>query len=240
MKFKRKDLCMDIIKGMVKSAVVFWIFYRNFMMTAVLSIIYGIVNRRNEAKKRERKEKDKTSTEFREVMLDIASSLSAGYSVENAWREAASNLEMLYGGQSHLCMEMKKICVRIECSMPLEQALTEFAEKTDVEDIIHFAEVFRTVKRTGGNLIEVTKNTARSIGERIEVKREISAMLAGKQMEGKVMNMIPLVMVMYFWICSPDFLNCLYTSSGHIIMTVFLAIYAAALKWSERIGDIEV
>lgn len=240
LKYKLKNFITDIFKGVVKSAFVLFLFYRSFLIVIIVSVIYGIFNRKNEAKKRERREKEKMRTCFREVMLDMASSLTTGYSVENAWKGATANLEMLYGGQDLLCVEMKKVCARLECSIPLEQALADFAERTDVDDIVNFAEVFGTAKRTGGNLIEVTKNTARSIGERIEVKREIGAMLAGKQMEGKVMNMIPLVMIMYFWLCSPGFLNCLYTNSGHIVMTVFLVIYMMAFKWSERIGDIEV
>ena len=79
--------------------------------------------------------------------------------------------------------------------------------------------------------VEVTK---------IEVKREIQTMISGKQMECKVMNLIPLGIILYFWIASPGFLDCMYTMSGRPVMTVLMIVYIAAFKWSERIGDITV
>jgi tight adherence protein B len=105
---------------------------------------------------------------------------------------------------------------------------------------MHFVKVFQTAKRTDGDLISITRLTAEKISQKIEVKREIHTMIAGKKMEGRIMNCIPLAMILYFWICSPDFLDCMYQSSGRMVMTVLMLIYIATYYWSSRVSDINV
>ena len=119
--------------------------------------------------------------------------------------------------------------------------MDEFAARSGVQDIKSFAEVFRTARRSGGNLVEITRASADRIGEKIEVSREIHTMIAGKQMEGRIMNIVPLGMILYFWICSPGFLDGFYGGiRGRIEMSVFLLIYLAAYLLSEKICRITV
>ena len=89
-------------------------------------------------------------------------------------------------------------------------------------------------------MIAITRMTAEKIGEKLEVKREIQTMVAGKKMEGKIMNMIPLGIILYFWLSSPEFLDCLYQPSGRVVMTVLLFVYLLAYWWSGKISDIQV
>ena len=89
-------------------------------------------------------------------------------------------------------------------------------------------------------MISITRLAAEKISEKIEVRREIHTMIAGKKMESRIMNLIPLGMILYFWICSPGFLDCLYQSSGRFFMTVLLVLYVFAYWWSERVSDIKV
>jgi tight adherence protein B len=129
---------------------------------------------------------------------------------------------------------------KLEFNQPIEKVFAEFAEDWKTEDILHFVEVFQTAKRTGGDLIAITRLAAEKIGEKIEVRREIDTMIAGKKMEGRIMNLIPLGMILYFWLTSPGFLDCLYQSSGRIVMTVLMLLYVFAYRWSEKISDISV
>ena len=118
--------------------------------------------------------------------------------------------------------------------------LHDFAERWDTEDMRHFAQVFQTAKRTGGNLIAITHATAEKISQKIEVQREIQTMLAGKKMEGKIMSAIPLGLIIFFWISSPGFLDCFYRSAGRMVSTGLLVAYLVAYQWSKRICEIQV
>ena len=66
-------------------------------------------------------------------------------------------------------------------------------------------------------------------------------MLAGKKLEGRIMNGMPLFILAYLNLTSGDFLAVLYGNLlGVVIMTGALAGYFAALRLSEYILDIHV
>ncbi len=236
------DICdiKSFLKGFIKSGIVLYLFYRSAVIVVLCAAFYGIYSIPLERKKRMVEWRWRINLEFKEVMLGIAASLNAGYSIENAFEESIKDLRILYGDGSELACEIEQMVCKIRLNQPIEKILMEFAEYTKVDDIYSFAEVFQTAKKTGGDLIEIARSTASRISSRIEVKREIKTLLAGKSMEGKIMNYIPLGIIAYFWICSPGFLDCLYISSGRIVMSILLAIYILAFKWNERIMDIEV
>lgn len=228
------------VKGLCMAMLVTFLFYRDFVLSGVLSAIFAVCYMFYTEKEYEKKQKYEITLEFREGLHGISAALGAGYSMENAITEAKKDLELLYGTDSLLVCEFSQIERQLELNMSLENALDSFAKRWQAEDIVHFVKVFQTAKRTGGDLIAITRMAAERIGEKIEVKREIYTIIAGKKLEGSIMNVIPLGIIFYFWISSPDFLDCLYTGGGRILMTVLMLIYLVALYWSRKINDIQV
>ena len=237
---KKSSLIKPVIIGSVKSFILFFLFYKSFVLSFILALIYGIINVKTYEKRRIEEWRWQMDLEFREVMTGISSALNAGYSVENSFKEAKMDLLLLYGNNSVMVKELDIINSKLMLNQPLENVLMEFARRCEVEDINNFAEVFQTAKRTGGNLIDIARSSADKISNKIETSREIRTMVSGKRMEGRIMALMPLAIIIYFWISSPGFLDCLYAPAGRPIMTVLLIIYVAAYKWSERIGDITV
>lgn len=236
----RRVCLMGFCKGFLQAALLLGLFYRNMGVMVIGGGIFGIFNLALERKRHRRQQKYEMTLQFRSGLQGISSALSAGYSIENSFKEARRDLVLLYGEDALLAREFLWIERQLALNQPLENLLFAFGNRWDTEDILHFAQVFQTAKRGGGDLIAITRRTAEKISEKIEVKREIHAMIAGKRLEGKVMCLVPLGIIVYFWICSPGFLDCLYTSSGRPVMTVLLLVYAAAYYWSGRLSDIEV
>lgn len=228
------------IAGFIKVGVLSYLFYRHLLLTGVLALLSGICGIYIEYHREQKQWRDQINLEFREGLQGIATALNAGYSIENAFSEAGRDLELLYGNTSALAPEFHSIVTKCQLNYPVEEALTELSNRTGLEDIRRFAEVFQTAKRTGGDLIAITRTTADRISEKIELRREINAMSAGKRMEARVMNGVPLGMILYFWICSPGFLDCFYHGKGRSIMTCFLIVYLLAYYWSERIVQIDI
>ena len=76
---------------------------------------------------------------------------------------------------------------------------------------------------------------------KIEVEREIDTVLAGKKLEGRIMNVMPLFILAYLNLTSKDYLQVLYKNPmGVVIMTIALGVYGMSLKLSEKILDIQV
>ena len=216
------------------------LFYKSFIICFVIAMVYGALNVKKETKRQEELRKWKLNLEFKELMLSISAELSAGYSIENSIRESEKDLDMLFGEKSAILIETEKIITELENGIPIEKALWEFAISSDIEDISCFSDIFGIAKRTGGNMVEIVKSTADKISEKIEVKREIKTMIAAKKMESRIMNIIPLLIIVYFWLTSPGFLDCLYTVSGHIFMTGLFGIYMFGCMLSEKISDIKI
>ena len=71
--------------------------------------------------------------------------------------------------------------------------------------------------------------------------QEIETCLAGKVMEQNIMSMIPLLILVYVKLSSPDFLEVMYGNiTGTAVMGICLAVYAAAYFWGRSIVRIEV
>ena len=102
--------------------------------------------------------------------------------MENAIGEARKDLVLLYGENSLLVSEFAKMDRQFDLNRPVEKVLVDFAGRWQTEDINHFVKVFQTAKRTGGDLISITRLAAEKISEKIEVRREIHTLIVGEKM----------------------------------------------------------
>lgn len=179
--------------------------------------------------------------QFREAILAVSASLNSGYSIENAFCEAGKDMEVLYGKKEMIVKELRLLSGRLSANETLESILLDFSERSGLEDIRDFTQIFVTAKRSGGNLNEIIRRASHHISEKIEVKREIDTLMSAKKMEQKIMNIVPFLMLLYINFSSPGFLDVLYGNmAGFLIMTMCLAVYAAAYGTAQKIVSIEV
>lgn len=179
--------------------------------------------------------------QFRDGITSISSALNAGYSIENAICEAKKDLLLMYDENTIIVKEFQYMIYQMNNNQTVEEILQDFAERSSVEDIHNFAEVFITAKRTGGDIIKIIRTTSNSISDKLEVKREILTLITAKKFESNIMNVIPLGIILYMWVCSPGFLDPLYGNIlGIGIMSVALLLYGVAYVISQQIINIEV
>ena len=169
------------------------------------------------------------------------SALSSGYSLENSVREAAEDLKLMYSPEDIIRKEFDHMRRRIELKITVEELMKELGLRSGVEDIMMFSEILGTARRTGGNLVRIMRQTTSNIAEKIEMRREIETLVAGKKMEAVCMTAVPLLMILYLRIFSPGFLDPLYNNlMGGMVMTGALVVYGAAFLWGQKIMRIEV
>lgn len=129
--------------------------------------------------------------EFREVILGVSANLQAGYSVENAFRETYRDIVLLYGQDCVMAAELRLMFRRLENNEQLEHALMNLADRSGVQDIRDFADIFQIAKRGGGDMRGIIANTADIIGDKQEVRREIETVVSEKKLEQQIMRYIP-------------------------------------------------
>lgn len=220
-------LLLDVLIG--------WLFYQS-----TLAILTGfglcpvfLRNKRNSAKIQRQND---LKLQFKDALLSAAGAMRAGYSIENAWREAKKDVIQQYGMESDMAVEMRQMIHQMDCNVPLEQLLEDFAERSRIEDVEQFAGIFSYAKRSGGDFTAIMGNTVRQMADRMELQETIETALTARKMEQKVMNVIPLFILAFVNVTSGSFLEALYGNvAGVLIMTGCLILYGLAYLWSEKI-----
>ena len=171
------------------------------------------------------------------MLRSLMTSLQAGLSLENACRTARKELEEFYGRKGQpILEEIEKICRGIDLNISLQTLFYRFAENTGVEDIYEFAAVMEAAGRTGGNMVEILRNTSEHLRIRIDTEEEIRVCLSGVRFEKNIMLLMPFVMLVYLNMTGPSYVRALYeTIPGRVIMTALLFVLSGCYYWTESI-----
>lgn len=178
---------------------------------------------------------------FQPAAAAFVVALRAGYAAENALAECAGDLERMAGERDALVKELRYMQAQAALSVPLEELFADLGERSGLEDIRNFAQVFAIGKRTGGNMGEILSNAADQLRQKLEVQKDIQVQAASRRMEQTVMSLVPWGIILYLNVTSPGYMDVLYvTWAGKAVATVCLAIYLLSWFWGRKITEIEV
>ncbi len=205
------------------------------LLPLAVQIYVGMQNVRQKQRKRD------LEIQFGDFLIYLSANLRAGFSVENAFLESAGDIRGLYGARGMdsrnlMGAELKKMEKDFSYNRPLADFLTELGERSDVEHIREFGDIFSLAVKSGGNLPSIIESAATLIGDEISLKQEITVAVSGKLFEQKIMNFIPFLLVGYIEIGNPGFFKGLYEGvTGRTVMTVCLLCYLGARRLANRI-----
>lgn len=230
-----RELVPEIGKAVAVTALLSYFFYRSVWAILPLAVV-GVFFFRMECDKKAKRCREELNQQFKECILSVATSLKAGYAVENAFVESRGDMKLLYGEDSYIYEELEAIRRGLVINLTLEELLTDFALRSGSDDILQFSQVFVIAKRSGGNLSEIIQTTAVMIGKRIDAKQEIAALLSGREMEQNIMKLMPFGILLYIGSSYPGYFDMLYHNwQGAAVMTVCLGLYLAAYVMGDRI-----
>lgn len=221
--------------------VVGFIFYRNFILSGLLcplALLYPKIRTKEIIAKR----KNELCLQFKDMLYALSSSLSAGKSVESSLKEVLKDLSIQYPDpDTYIIKEVEYLVRRTEMNETIEVALADFAARAHLEDVENFVDVFQTCKRTGGNIVEIIKNTSNIINDKIEIKQEIGTLLAARKFEQKVLNIMPIGLILLLSVTAGDYMHPVFnTIAGRIAMTLAIILLAGSYFVSGKIMNIEV
>ncbi len=217
-----------------------WFFYRSFWAVIPLTILLPHFYQRQKEKRAE-KQREILKSRTCQWLKSLSVNLRTGYSIENALREARKELVLLYGEEDLLAKALKRLNVGLDNNLTVDHLLLQLSEEVAVEELKDFAEIFRIARKSSGNLTEIVDHTTGIITEKTLVEKEIRTLVASKELEMRIMSVMPFGIILYIELTSPGYFQALYHNlTGVMIMTLNLIAYLAALHLSQKILKIAV
>lgn len=180
--------------------------------------------------------------QFRDLLTSLSASVAAGRHMADAICEASENLALMYGSDEPIMVELKhmkrSICENNESDKVL---LADFAERTGNEDINNFVQVYSTCRSLGGDTEKIIARTSEILTDKMNIEREIRAITAQKKLEGRIISLMPLIMLLMLNIVSPAYISPLYsTLMGRLLMTGCLVASVYGIRLMERIVTVDL
>lgn len=179
--------------------------------------------------------------QFSDLLYSLSASVATGRQLPTAILEAKENLGELYHADSPMMIELRQMSTRFtENREHEERILSDFADRSNVDEIRNFVDVYLTCRITGGDLQQAITNTSHILMEKMAIEREIKVMISQKKFEGKLISIMPVLVIVSLNLTSPGYLDNLYqTLQGRVVMTLALFGIYAAYALTEKITNIE-
>ena len=184
---------------------------------------------------------NKLKLEFRDLLDSLAASFAGGRHMREALQEAESELGNIYEGDDDIMMEVRGMLKRIDEGETDAAVIDSFAERTNIEDIRMFSQVFSTCRETGGDIITAMTEASSMLGDKIKIENEIRALTSQKKNEGMVISIMPVIIIIFLRMIAPDYVKVLYGNVlGIVLMTVALGATVFAYSMIRKITSIDV
>lgn len=214
--------------GVLYSGLILPFIYRNLL---------GIYCRKKAQQRR-----DGLLLQFRDFLYSLSASFATGRQMTAAMEEAGEALTEIYGPDGDMAEEIRCMLRRVKETGETDLAvLSDFAERSCLEDVADFVQVYSACRETGGNIIQAVNSAAGVICDKINIEAEIRTMVFQKKLEGRIIALMPAAVILFLQIVSPEYLQIMYqTLAGRILMSLALVSAVFAFVMIERITHIEV
>ena len=236
-KVSKKEKAVVIMVIFMAIIIISILFYGTIYAVVIL-LPLGVPIYREQKRRIINKKKKELKVQFKDMLMVMSDSLKTGYSVSNALKESYKDMVSMYGRYSYICEELRIMISKIKLNVREEDIFKDFAKRTGLREAILFSRIFSVAKNTGGNMTEVIGSVTDSIVLKENVREEIEVSTTEKKTEQKIMTLIPMALILYVKMMSPDFLNIMYeTNAGRIVMTICLVLYVLAFLWAQKIVE---
>lgn len=227
--------------GYVCIFVVVYLFYRSI----VLSVLSGVLVYWMMPYVRERlasRRMDVLNMQFKDMLYSLSASVASGRQMEEALIGAEEDLSVMYGADEPIMKELRHMRISMTENRESDKVLlSDFAFRSKSEDINNFVQVYITCRNMGGNLEKIIGHTTEILTDKMNIDREIKAITSQKKVEGRIISIMPLLMLLMLNIFSYSYISPLYTTlAGRVIMTAALAATFYGMYLMEKISKIRI
>lgn len=223
--------------------VVFYVFYHNIFISLIAALAAAPFLETSFANSRIKIRRKKLRAQFCDMLESMAVASRAGNNEFNALEAALNDLKLTYSSDADIVVEVETILKKYQNGgIQLRALFKDFGERSGVDDIISFAQIFEVIEGKSNKFSEIIKQTQQVISDKIEIEQEIETVLAAPKQETVIMLIMPVLLMLLF---SSDgdngMMGMLFTTFfGRILTTVCVTIFIASYFLAQKLTDIKL
>ena len=159
---KKTEYIFLAVKSIAVILLITYVFYESFLPIFFMIPIW-VIYARDGLRDLCRKKEKEFRVQFSNAIQAMGAALKAGYSVENAIREAEKDLAPMYEENVRIRKEFRKMVHQLDMKMPAVSVMEQFSERMKQEDTEDFVTVFSSAKMSGGDSISIIRNAVKII-----------------------------------------------------------------------------
>lgn len=178
--------------------------------------------------------------QFRDMLDSLTTSLGAGKNVTDSFVSVYEDLKVQYDTDAYILKELEVVIAGIHNNVAIEDILEDFGRRSDNDDILSFANVFKISYRKGGNIKDIIRNTHEILSDKMAIAEDIETLVASNKMEQSIMIVMPIALIGVIKLMSPEFAANFVTTSGIISTTVSIVVFVVAYFVGKSVLDIKI
>lgn len=137
--------------------------------------------------------------------------------------------------------EFRRTQAEARLGLPLEQALQRMAERIESDDLRWVVSAISIQREVGGNLAEVLNTVSRTIRERAELRRQVSALTAEGRMSLVILAVLPFLVFAALFLINPEYMMLALRAPLGVMAFVFAGLLLlVGIVWLNRVMKVEV
>lgn len=198
-------------------AIIVYMFYHKVLIAlGVAALILLLIFLSLHIKKKKRVEA--LTEQLPDLLMMVSRSLKAGHTVSSAIELVGNEMANPAGELFKTAYDQQKLGMR------MIDALTAMTYQIDSLDLRFFITSLSINSEIGGNLSDILENLAKTIRERLTVRRQVRVYTAQGRVSGYVLAALPIFMFIVFNILNPSYEQLLITEKIGNYLLIFAVI----------------
>lgn len=216
-----------------------YLLFENVIFAGVFAAVTAVTAYICMPKKTKNRLKQQLLLHFKEYLEALGTAVAAGHSSHEAFSFGYEDVKRSYGSKTNITRFAKEAASGSRNGEGLQNSLKKAARRSEIEEIIMFAEMYSVIAEKGGDTKRIIAECRNSISKKIETKEKIETAVTSSKNELYIMMIMPFLIIPSVRVFIGQG-----TSSGttvdFIIKSAAVVLFAAAYLIGKKITDIRV
>jgi len=176
----------------------------------------------------------KFSSQFPDALDLLSSCVKSGQSLGTAVQNVADEMP------DPVAEEFRIMSDELSFGEDLSKVLKRFSQRMNTEDVQVFCTALQIQRESGGNLSEVLDGLQKTMRERFRILRQVKTLTAQGRLSGWIVGGLPIALGAVIYLCNPDYMGDLFTSTGKKLLAVAIGLQVAGILLIRKIVNIKV